>query len=78
MAESGADLLARKEFAKAIPLLKEDLDKYPSNPRIRLQYADALAVGFPGTPEADRRRVLVAFLSVLQRRMNRLAQSGMA
>jgi cAMP-dependent protein kinase regulator len=43
MAESGADLLARKEFAKAIPLLKEDLDKYPSNPRIRLQYADALA-----------------------------------
>src|SRR6201982_1294730 len=43
MAESGADLLARKEFAKAIPLLKADLDKYPSNPRIRLQYADALA-----------------------------------
>jgi len=43
MAESGADLLARKEFAKAIPLLKDDLDKYPSNPRIRLQYADALA-----------------------------------
>jgi cAMP-dependent protein kinase regulator len=43
MAESGADLLARKEFAKALPLLKEDLDKYPSNPRIRLQYADALA-----------------------------------
>src|SRR6266566_5389058 len=40
---SGANLLARKEFAKAIPLLKEDLDKYPSNPRIRLQYADALA-----------------------------------
>ena len=35
MAESGADLLARKEFTKAIPLLKEDLDKYPSNPRIR-------------------------------------------
>ena len=45
MAESGADLLARKEFTKAIPLLKEDLDKYPSNPRIRLQYADALAGG---------------------------------
>ncbi|HEX9405948.1 MAG TPA: cyclic nucleotide-binding domain-containing protein [Thermoanaerobaculia bacterium] len=43
MAESGADLLARKEYAKAIPVLKEDLDKYPSNPRIRLQYADALA-----------------------------------
>src|SRR6266851_2507623 len=41
--ETGANLLARKEFAKAIPLLKEDLDKYPSNPRFRLQYADALA-----------------------------------
>jgi tetratricopeptide (TPR) repeat protein len=41
--ESGANLLARKEYARAIPLLKEDLDKYSSNPRIRLQYADALA-----------------------------------
>ncbi|HYS54533.1 MAG TPA: cyclic nucleotide-binding domain-containing protein [Thermoanaerobaculia bacterium] len=40
---SGANLLARKDYAKAIPLLKDDLDKYPSNPRIRLQYADALA-----------------------------------
>jgi cAMP-dependent protein kinase regulator len=40
---SGANLLARKEYAKALPLLKDDLDKYPSNPRIRLQYADALA-----------------------------------
>ena len=41
--DTGANLLARKEYAKALPLLKEDLDKYPSNPRIRLQYADALA-----------------------------------
>ncbi len=41
--ESGANLLARKEYARAVPLLKKDLDKYPSNPRIRLQYADALA-----------------------------------
>jgi CRP-like cAMP-binding protein len=41
--ESGANLLARKEYARALPLLKSDLDKYPSNPRIRLQYADALA-----------------------------------
>jgi cAMP-dependent protein kinase regulator len=41
--ESGATLLARKEYARAAPLLKRDLDKYPSNPRIRLQYADALA-----------------------------------
>ena len=40
---SGANLLARKEYAKAIPLLKEDVDRYPSNPRARLQYADALA-----------------------------------
>ena len=40
---SGANLLARKEYAKAIPLLKEDVEKYPSNPRARLQYADALA-----------------------------------
>jgi cAMP-dependent protein kinase regulator len=41
--ESGASLLARKEYARAVPLLKRDLDKYQSNPRIRLQYADALA-----------------------------------
>jgi hypothetical protein len=26
-----------------VPLLKRDLEKYPSNPRIRLQYADALS-----------------------------------
>src|SRR5206468_287337 len=38
--ESAATLLARKEYARAVPLLKRDLDKYPSNPRIRLQYAD--------------------------------------
>ena len=41
--ESGASLLARREYARAVPLLKRDLDKYQSNPRIRLQYADALA-----------------------------------
>ena len=41
--ESGATLLAKKEYARAVPLLKRDLDKYPNNPRIRLQYADALA-----------------------------------
>lgn len=41
--ESGATLLAKKEYARAAPLLKRDLDKYPNNPRIRLQYADALA-----------------------------------
>jgi tetratricopeptide (TPR) repeat protein len=47
--ESAATLLARKEYARAVPLLKRDLDKYPSNPRIRLQYADALA----GVGEAE-------------------------
>src|SRR5216110_381240 len=41
--ESGATLLAKKEYARAVPLLKKEHEKYPSNPRIRLQYADALA-----------------------------------
>src|SRR2546428_8832428 len=41
--ESGAALLGKKDYARAVPLLKEELEKYPSNPRIRLQYAEALA-----------------------------------
>lgn len=41
--ESGATLLARKEYTRAVPVLKREHEKYPSNPRIRLQYADALA-----------------------------------
>jgi cAMP-dependent protein kinase regulator len=41
--ESGATLLAKKEYDKAVPLLRREHEKYPSNPRIRLQYADALA-----------------------------------
>lgn len=41
--ESGATLLAKKEYGRAVPLLKKEHEKYPSNPRIRLQYADALA-----------------------------------
>lgn len=41
--ESGASLLAKREYARAVPLLKREQEKYPSNPRIRLQYADALA-----------------------------------
>lgn len=46
--ESGASLLARREYARAVPLLKIEHEKYPSNPRIRLQYADALAgAGMP-------------------------------
>lgn len=49
--ESGANLLAKKEYARAVPLLKSEHEKYPSNPRIRLQYADALA-GAGSTKEA--------------------------
>lgn len=41
--ESGATLLAKREYARAAPLLKREQEKYPNNPRIRLQYADALA-----------------------------------
>ena len=41
--ENAASLLAKKDYAQALPLLKNDLEKYPNNPRIRLQYADALA-----------------------------------
>ena len=40
--ESAANLLAKKDYARAVPLLKREHEKYPSNPRIRLQYADAL------------------------------------
>jgi cAMP-dependent protein kinase regulator len=41
--ENAATLLAKKEYAKAVPLLKADVEKYPNNPRTRLQYGDALA-----------------------------------
>lgn len=41
--ESGASLLARREYARAVAVLEREHAKYPSNPRIRLQYADALA-----------------------------------
>jgi len=51
--ESGATLLAKKEYKRAVPLLKTEHEKYPSNPRIRLQYADALA-GAGDYPEAVR------------------------
>lgn len=49
--ESGATLLAKREYARAAPLLKREQEKYPNNPRIRLQYADALA-GSSDFPEA--------------------------
>jgi cAMP-dependent protein kinase regulator len=41
--ESAATLLARKEYGRAVALLRREHEKYPSNPRIRLQFADALA-----------------------------------
>jgi hypothetical protein len=41
--ESAATLLAKKDYAHAVPLLKREHEKYQNNPRIRLQYADALA-----------------------------------
>lgn len=47
--ESISTLMARREYGKAVPLLRRDLEKYPSNVRIRLQYADALA----GAGEVD-------------------------
>lgn len=41
--ESISNLLARREYAKAVPLLQVESAKYPSNVRIQLQLADALA-----------------------------------
>lgn len=41
--ETIATLLARREYARAVPLLRADIDKYPTNVRIRLQFADALS-----------------------------------
>ena len=52
--ETPATLLARKDYARAIPLLRADLEKYPNNPRIRLQLAEALA-GSGDLKEASQR-----------------------
>jgi CRP-like cAMP-binding protein len=41
--QSISSLLARREYAAAVPLLRVESEKYPSNARIRLQLADALA-----------------------------------
>jgi hypothetical protein len=41
--ESISSLLARKEYARAVPLLRKEVEKYPTNVRIKLQFADALA-----------------------------------
>lgn len=41
--ESITALLARRDYVRAVPLLRRDVEKYPANPRIRLQFADALS-----------------------------------
>ena len=41
--ESISTLLARREYDKAVPLLEVEFAKYPTNVRIHLQLADALA-----------------------------------
>jgi tetratricopeptide (TPR) repeat protein len=46
-----ATLMARREYAKAVPLLRREIEKYPSNARLRLQLADALT-GIGETEEA--------------------------
>lgn len=52
--ETIATLLAKKEYVRAVPLLQRDLQKYPTNARIRLQLADALS-GAGETEEALQR-----------------------
>lgn len=47
--ENVATLMARKEYKRALPLLRREMEKYPNNARLRLQLADALA----GTGETD-------------------------
>jgi hypothetical protein len=49
--ENPATLLAKKEYGRAVALLRREHEKYPSNPRIRLQFADALA-GAGSLPDA--------------------------
>lgn len=39
------ELLARRDYASVIPLLREEIEKYPTNMRLRLQYADSLTGG---------------------------------
>jgi tetratricopeptide (TPR) repeat protein len=46
-----ATLMARRDYAKAVPLLRREIEKYPSNARLRLQLADALT-GIGETEEA--------------------------
>lgn len=37
------DLLARRDYDAVIPLLAREIEKYPTNMRVRLKYADSLA-----------------------------------
>lgn len=43
MDDSIHELLARREYGKVVPLLEGEVRKYPTNFRLRLQLADALA-----------------------------------
>lgn len=41
--ENVANLMARRDYARAVPLLRREVEKYPTDTRLRLQLADALA-----------------------------------
>lgn len=43
MSDSIQDLLARRDYQSALPLLETEVEKYPKDLRLRLQFADALA-----------------------------------
>jgi tetratricopeptide (TPR) repeat protein len=51
MSDTIQELLARRNYDDAIPLLQKEIAKYPTNYRLRLQLADALA-GSGQYPEA--------------------------
>lgn len=59
MSETIQALLARRDYAAAIPLLEEEIAKYGTNYRLRLQLADALA-GVGRTEEALQRYEAIA------------------
>ncbi len=51
MSETIQTLLAKRDYAAAVPLLEKEVEKYPTNFRLKLQLADALA-GVGRTDEA--------------------------
>lgn len=59
MNESIQGLLAKRDYASAIPLLETESAKYPTNYRLKLQLADALA-GVGRTSEALERYEAIA------------------